>query len=271
MARIARLPGQVWNRPAPPGPVVGVAALAALAWAGLALGFGSMPTMAGAAAPRFASSPPWICNLAPGSMAMGGPGAAGGSFSEALAAMPMWSLMAVAMMAPAALPASGHVAINSLRRRRGRAVGEFLIAYLALWVAFGLLVLPALALVPSTDTAQLAAALAFAALWELTPAKRWALNRCHRTSPLPPRGLRASLGTLRFGLLHGSACLASCWALMLVMALAPGARLVWCAGLGSITIAEKLARRPRRGARRASALLGLAAALAALVLVAAGG
>lgn len=229
-----------------------------------------MPTMASGAAPGlFASSPPWICNLSSDSMTMAGPGGAGGSVWQALGGMPMWSLMAVAMMAPAALPASGHVAVNSLRRRRGRAVAEFLVAYLALWIAFGLLVLPAVALLPGEETdALLAAALTVAALWELTPAKRWALNRCHRTSPLPPRGPRASLGSLRFGLLHGSACLGSCWALMLVMALAPTARLLWCAGLGAIALSEKLALRPRRGARRTSALLGLAATVAAVALVA---
>ena len=138
-----------------------------------------------------------------------------------IAGLPMWALMSFTMMVPAALPAVRHVAINSLRWRRRRAVGEFLAVYLGIWVAFGAIALGLLALLPSarTDTTvALVLALALAAAWQLTPQKRRALLACHRSSPLPPRGWRATAGVLRFAGRNGGACLGSCWAMMLVMA-----------------------------------------------------
>src|SRR5215207_6691226 len=48
---------------------------------------------------------------------------------RAVQALPVWTVMCVAMMVPAALPAVRHVAANSLRWRRRRAVAQFLIAY----------------------------------------------------------------------------------------------------------------------------------------------
>ncbi len=255
----------VWDHP--PTAVVAVIALVVLAWVALVTGFVPM-AMASAATPTAATGPLWICGL-PGGMSMGGgiAGGGGGPVSEALAGMPMWALMALAMMLPATLPATSYVAVNSLSRRRGRAVSQFLLAYLAPWLAFGAVVLPALALLPS-DRAMvpLAVALGLATAWELSPAKQWALNRCHRTSPLPPRGWRASVGAARYGALHGGACVASCWPLMLVMAVAPSARLAWCAGLGAIGLAEKATLRPRRQARRLGAVLGIAFVLAALAI-----
>lgn len=263
-ARLARLPGWLGMRPRPATPVLVVLGLIAAAWIGLALELVPM-AMASGATPRASTGPPWICGL-PGGMNMtGGFIGTNGPVAEALAGMPMWSLMVLAMMLPAALPAASHVALNSLRRRRGRAVSEFLLAYLLPWLGFGALALLALALLPVDRAAVLlAAALAAATLWELSPGKRWALNRCHRTSPLPPYGWRASLGTARFGFLHGGACVASCWPLMLVMAVAPSARLAWCACLGSVGLTEKLAQRPRRSARRVGLLLGLGFVAAAL-------
>jgi predicted metal-binding membrane protein len=262
-AHLAGLPGRGEQFTRPPAVVLGAAAVAALAWIGLALNLVSMPGMASAAPPGLSSGPPWICSL-PGGIGMGG---SGGPVAVALAGMPMWSLMAVAMMLPAALPATSHVAVNSLRRRRGRAVTEFLIAYLALWLLFGAVALLLLALLPFDQlTVLLTAGLGVAALWELSPAKRWALNRCHRTSPLPPSGWRATVGTTRFGLLHGGACVASCWPLMLTMAVAPGARLAWCAALATLSVTEKLALRPRATARRTSLLLAVGSLAVVLVI-----
>jgi predicted metal-binding membrane protein len=263
VARLAQLPGRLRSRRRPPGAVIGVAGLIALAWVALALDLAPMP-MASGAAPTLSAGPPWICGM---TGRMGTAGGAGGPASAALAGMPMWSLMALAMMLPAALPATSHVALNSLRRRRGLAVSEFLVAYLLLWLGFGALVLLILELVPVDRASVLVAAgLGVAAFWEFSPAKRWALNRCHRTSPLPPSGWRASLGTTRFGFLHGSACVASCWPLMMVMALAPTARLAWCGGLTALSASEKLALKPRRTSRRVGLALALGTFAAAFVV-----
>lgn len=253
-------------RERPPTPVLAVAGLVLVAWVALATDLVPMPmAMASAATPTAAVGPLWLCNLA-GGMSMGG-GAGGGPVSAAAAGMPMWALMALAMMLPVALPATSYVALNSLRRRRGRAVLQFLVAYLLPWLGFGALVLLGLALLPLDRAAILvAAALAVATVWEISPAKRWALNRCHLATPLPPSGWRASYGATRFGVIHGSACVASCWPLMLVMAVAPSARLAWCAGLAVFGVAEKLTLKPLRQARRMGLVLAGATVLAVAAL-----
>lgn len=264
-ARLARWPRWMGLADRPPAAVVAVAGLIVAAWAALAAGLVPM-AMASSGAPGAAVGPLWICDLS-GGMSMGGAAGGGGPVSAALAGMPMWSLMALAMMLPAALPATSHVALNSLRRRRGRAVSEFLAGYLVLWVAFGAVVLLGLALLPVDRAVVLvAAALGVATVWELSPAKQWALRRCHKATPLPPTGWRASFGATRFGVLHGSACVASCWPLMLVMAVAPSARIAWCAALAVLGLAEKLTLKPRRRARRLGALLGVGFVLAVVAV-----
>jgi predicted metal-binding membrane protein len=266
-ARLRVVPRRLglWDRPTVP--VFAVLGLVLAAWVVLATGFVPIPmAMASAASPTASVGPLWLCDLSSGMTMTPGAGS-GGPVAMALAGMPMWSLMALAMMLPAALPAASHVAVNSLRRRRGRAVSEFLAGYLVLWLGFGVVVLTGLAALP-TDRAVilLAAALGVATAWEISPAKQWALRRCHRATPLPPTGWRASVGATRFGVLHGGACVASCWPLMLVMAVAPSARLAWCAGLAVLGLAEKLTLKPRRRARRLGALLGVGFVLAAVAV-----
>ncbi|MCX4804189.1 DUF2182 domain-containing protein [Streptomyces sp. NBC_01214] len=183
----------------------------------------------------------------------------------------MWALMSVAMMLPAAVPALEHVGTNSLRRRRQRAMATCAAVYLAVWIGYGALLLgPAALWARLPDDVALACALALAAAWQLTVHKRRALRDCHRSSPLPPTGWRAVAGAARFGLRQGGACLRSCWALMLVMAVASGrgGMLAWMAVLTGIVMTERLARKPRRPTRLAAA--ALAAASLAVALPAAG-
>jgi predicted metal-binding membrane protein len=195
-------------------------------------------------------------------MAMPGSASSGPTFAVAFAA---WIAMAAAMMLPGALPAARHVAVNSLRRRRRRAVATFVAVYLAMWAAFGLLVLALAPLWSSLDaTAVSAAALSLAVAWQLTPAKRRALRGCHIAPPLPPRGPSATAGVVRFALRNGAACVGSCWALMLGMTAAAPAAL-WTVAATGIVTAEKLGPRPRRTARAAAALLA-AGALAVTAL-----
>lgn len=176
------------------------------------------------------------------------------------AGLPMWTLMSVATMLPAAIPAVRHVAVNSLRWRRRRAMVEFLAVYLGVWLAFGGVLLGLLSLSTMSRTATaLVVALALAAGWQLTPQKRRALRACHRSSALPPRGWRATVGVARFGLRNGGACVGSCWALMLVMAVASAGEAPWTLGLAGIVSAEKLLAKPARTNRCAAAALALTA------------
>ena len=192
-------------------------------------------------------------------MPMGGPAAQHSAWRQAASGLPSWVLMTVAMMGPAALIAIRHAGLNSLRRRRQRAIAEFSVAYLAVWAAFGLLAQVAATFMPAArGPAVLAAVLVAAAAWQLSPLKRRCLRGCHRSLPLPPRGWRADQGALRFGLRNGLYCVGTCWCLMLVMIAAPGGQLLWTAGLTGIITAERLLPRPRGTTRVVAAMLGFA-------------
>jgi predicted metal-binding membrane protein len=172
----------------------------------------------------------------------------------------VWTLMVLAMMLPAALPAVGHVAANSQRWRRRRAMATYVVAYVAAWAAFGALVLILSPLWASGRADAVAAvALAIAAGWQLTVHKRRALRDCHRPWPLPPRGPRATAGGIRFGYRNAWACLRSCWAMMLAMAVAGPAMIFWMVVLTGIVTVEKSARRPRQVTRAAAVVLGAGA------------
>ncbi|HEX5593795.1 MAG TPA: DUF2182 domain-containing protein [Solirubrobacterales bacterium] len=255
-------------------PTLWVEGAAAAAWVALAAGTvvargsdgsGHGSVLAGGAL--------WICTTGLGGAHAAAAQATSGDVApltaaSLLAAAPMWALMAGAMMVPTAMPAVEHVTLHSLYWRRRRAMVEFLLAFLAIWVAFGVFVLGALtSWGPARSPLALPAALALAALWQLTPWKWRALRACHRPSPLPPRGPRATAGTIRFGLLNGSACLASCWAIMAAVALTGSPALLWMAVATALICAEKLNLKPRRTARRVGALLGTVAFGVALAVL----
>lgn len=179
---------------------------------------------------------------------------------SALSGFPAWMLMTVAMMGPAALAGIRHTGLNSLSWRRYRAMGEFSAGYFIVWAAFGLLSLAALAAVPrAVGWSGAAAALAVAGLWELTPMKRRSLRECHRSVPLPPRGWRAEVAAIRFGLRNGSACLGSCWCLMLAMTVFPAHYVLATVLLTVVSTAERLVERPRRATRLAAVSFGVLA------------
>jgi predicted metal-binding membrane protein len=173
-----------------------------------------------------------------------------------------WIPMTIAMMGPAAIPAIRHVCDSSLRWRRSRAAFEFVVVYLATWAAVGAAALSvASRLTPSRVT--LAVALVVAAVWQLTPQKRRSLWNCHRAVPLPATGTRATLGCAHFALVHGRACVGSCWAVMATMAVVPGGHFLLAAALTPVVLHERRARRPRRASRQSAVVLGIASVFVA--------
>jgi predicted metal-binding membrane protein len=252
-------------------PTLWVEAGVVLVWALLALASFLSTSSAAVSGPRWSSGSLWICVTGMAKMGSGVSSHAGhlvlaGPSTSLVATLPMLALMAIAMMVPPAMPAIGYVGLNSLYWRRRRAVLEFVVVFLAVWVAYSVVVLGA---VSSSGAAAsplaAAAALALAALWQLTPAKHRALQACHRTRPLPPKGWRATAGVADFGLHNGAACLASCWALMLTTAFVGLPKLAWMAALTGLITAERLSLKPRQASRRIGIALG-AAALAAAAL-----
>jgi predicted metal-binding membrane protein len=165
----------------------------------------------------------------------------------AATALPLWIALVVLTMVPSVLPFARHVAVNSLRRRRTRAVGEFVGGYLAMWVAFGAV---AVAVLP-TETSRpfVAAVLVLAAGWQVSPVHRTVVRGCHRTWPLPATGARAEFAAVRFGVAHGGSCVALCWCLMLAMCCAPGPPVLWAAAVGAAAFAQKTTERPVHAAR----------------------
>jgi predicted metal-binding membrane protein len=245
-------------------PTLWVEAAVLAAWLALLLGEGiARGYGAGGAGSSGGEGVLWICTTG-----LGGVGAAGahGAHSPSLASgsllagTPMWALMAMATMVPTAMPAVQHAAGTSLYWRRRRAAAEFLIVFLGLWTAFGLLALDPLgAWEPASSSFALPLALAAAALWQLTPLKLRALRACHRSRRLPPRGWRATAGAADFGLHNGAACIASCWAMMAAAAVAGSGRLLWMAAITVAICAEKLADKPLTASRRLAGLLVAAA------------
>jgi predicted metal-binding membrane protein len=252
-------------------PTLWVEAGVVLTWGLLVLAFALPAGAASASGSQWSQGPLWVCVTGMTGMGSGLAGHAehlvltGGSTSLA-GTLPMLALMAVAMMVPPTMPAIGYVAVNSFYWRRRRAVLEFVIAFVGIWVAYNVAVLGALgsAGVASSPLAA-AVALALAALWQLTPAKRRALQACHRTRPLPPKGWRATAGVADFGLRNGVACLASCWAMMLTTAFVGLPSLIWMAALTGLITAERLSQKPRRATRRVGAALATAAVAAAAI------
>lgn len=162
------------------------------------------------------------------------------------AALAAWTVMSVAMMLPVALPAARHVALNSIRKRRARAMTIFVAAYVAVWVLFGLPTLlgvrAAVVVGGVGDRSLLLIALAVAACWQASGIKRRSLAQCRRTVPLPPVGRRADAACARFGFLHGRRCLVSCWPLMVLMVVVVHGAIGWMIALTALVCAEELTR-----------------------------
>lgn len=157
--------------------------------------------------------------------------------------------MAAAMMLPLVWRHAGLIAQRSLWRRRHRAIALFVAAYLAVWFVYGVLAATAL----RGRLLNAGVLLLLAAVWQLTPWKRFALAACHRTIPLAPLGWKADRDCLRYGLRVAGNCLLSCWALMLVCS--ANHQSLWVmAALTAFVVKERTEERPRH-ARFALALL----------------
>jgi len=130
-----------------------------------------------------------------------------------------WMLMLTAMMMPVLIAPVRHIRDRSFTKRRARAIVLFLTGYAAIWIAAGVVLLTLAAAAPlivSRLSVALAIATFVALVWQFSPAKQLCLNRCHARPELSAFGLAADLDAFRFGFMHGSSCVGSCWALMLL-------------------------------------------------------
>lgn len=176
-----------------------------------------------------------------------------------------WGFMIAAMMFPSVLGSVTSLADRSLWQRRTLAIFEFLLAYLTVWMVFGLFV----SLIPwhylavgLPQNAPVTLALLLSAAWHISPWRGKASRRCHRTIPLAPRGWRADYDCFRFGCLIASSCLATCWALMLVCVISGHSFVVLVSAAG-LTLWERSRNHKQRSRFMASATAALALLYAA--------
>jgi predicted metal-binding membrane protein len=130
-----------------------------------------------------------------------------------------WTLMVAAMMAPLVIAPLRHVHDRSFARRRARAMLLFVAGYAAVWMTTGVglqaVALAARWAVPA-PLVGLGLAAAAAMWWQVSPAKQWCLNSCHRRPQLAAFGAAADRDAFDFGLTNGASCVGACWALMLL-------------------------------------------------------
>jgi len=158
----------------------------------------------------------------------------------------MAMLMTLAMMLPLTSGSLRFVVLRSFPWRRRRSVGWWLAGYLSLWMAAILLLSLAVSAAVAGASGGVwpaAGAFLFAAVWQLTPFKRWALRACHHTQPLYPTGVRADLASARFGARIAGACVVSCGPLMLAAMAAP-APILAMTGAFAIALFERRVWRP---------------------------
>jgi predicted metal-binding membrane protein len=171
-----------------------------------------------------------------------------------------WALMLAAMMLPLLMAPVRHIRDRSFARRRFRAGLLFVMMYAAIWMAAGLVLLELslfLRLLVPESTVLVAAAVAVALVWQISPLKQRCLNRCHAQPALAAFGSAADVDVLRYGLTHGIWCAGSCWLLMLLPLLVADGHLAVMAGVALWIFAERLdaPARPRwrfRGLGKAS-------------------
>ncbi len=152
-------------------------------------------------------------------------------------------IMVVAMMVPTLSDPIDQLWHRSLARHRWRATSLFMVGYLSVWIIASamlfLLAQMASSLV-SSGPVLFSACCCLAVLWQLSPAKRYALQRCHLRPRLSIFGARALLDPFVFGSTSACWCVATCWAWMLLPLTAVRFRTLLMAMVSAIAVSERL-------------------------------
>ena len=167
----------------------------------------------------------------------------------------VWVTMMAAMMLPSTVPMVVLFdRVSAERARRGQAhvpTSIFVLAYLLVWAAYGLVAYGLYRIVVHAIGGPLAwdragpyvagAAVAAAGLYELTPLKSACLRHCRSPLAFVVGGWREGpLGALRMGAVHGSYCVGCCWGLMLVLFAVGVMSLTWMALVAALVFVQKV-------------------------------
>lgn len=134
-----------------------------------------------------------------------------------------WGLMVTAMMLPTLGGTLRQVTAQSFSELHSSLMGLVIIAFSSTWLFSGFVFITlALALRLSVSgPLPLFVALALAVLWQVSPWKQVALNRCHFQKALPAFAPAAYLAALFLGGRQAFWCILACWPLMLTGLLVP--------------------------------------------------
>jgi len=152
-------------------------------------------------------------------------------------------LMLAAMMAPVLIPPIQFVRGIGLARRRTRSTLLFVGGYTAVWIFAGAVMLTLAATLRASTlppSVQVAAVLVIAFVWQCSPAKQAALNRCHARPALAAFGRAADSDVLVFGVTHGVMCAASCWGWMFLPLLVPAGHMAVMTAAAMLIFCERL-------------------------------
>ncbi|MBY5456873.1 DUF2182 domain-containing protein [Rhizobium leguminosarum] len=179
-----------------------------------------------------------------------------------------WAFMVIAMMLPALSGPLRHVRERSFWRVRSWAELLFAASYFGVWMLAGIPLLGVaitLRLALSSSALPLAACLIIAFIWQISPWKQVALNRCHRRPSLAAFPPAAYGNVLAWGMTYSVWCISSCWGLMLLPLLAPSHHLPFMAIVALYIWTERLepACAPRWQFRVPSRTIRLIARIAA--------
>jgi predicted metal-binding membrane protein len=176
-----------------------------------------------------------------------------------------WLVMMGAMMLPSLVPAA-----LAFARAGQRTVGPFVVGYLGVWTAAGLVAYLLFEAVRGLDLAVLAwdragryvavGVILGAAAYELTGTKAGCLRRCRAPQRLASEEGPGAGGGLRGGLRYGAYCVGCCVGLMAALFALGVMSLTWMAAVAAFIAAERLLP------WRTSAVYGVAAALAVLAI-----
>ncbi|MER9507197.1 DUF2182 domain-containing protein [Mesorhizobium sp. LSJC264A00] len=135
-----------------------------------------------------------------------------------------WVVMVCAMMLPTVYDPLIHVRQQNFRHLRPWCTLLFIGGYIAVWTLAGVIFLNfALAVQMALHGASwlLILSLVVASIWQISPWKQMALNKCHHRPSMAAFAPTAYHNAFSLGVQHCLWCIANCWALMLMTLFAP--------------------------------------------------
>lgn len=183
----------------------------------------------------------------PGAHAMPGMAAAPAvDVGPSAPALSMWAAMVLAMAPLLLFREMGRLWRGSLHRRRLLTIAVFVSGYGLVWMLAGAVAIP-LAAFLSAGPGLAWTAVALVALWQCSPARQRCLNICHRAPRLRVFGWAAQGDAVRYGVVTGSACAATCGPIMVLVLVVADFHVLAMAIVTVLLTVERYrpARRPR--------------------------